>query len=101
LKIYDLRARRWRIAGKGSILSHPAWAPDGSHVFYQEVGIHGMPIYSCDVHTGTVRMVKSFDRELDGPILSAHLVDVVRNDQLVVRYSRSFADIYAAHLELP
>jgi Tol biopolymer transport system component/DNA-binding winged helix-turn-helix (wHTH) protein len=101
LEIYDIAAKHWRVAARGQAFGIPAWAADGTFLYYQDLLAAGEPLLRTNVNTGAVETVASFQQILDTGVHRCSFMAILPNGTPIVAFERGAADIYGATLFLP
>jgi DNA-binding winged helix-turn-helix (wHTH) protein/Tol biopolymer transport system component len=101
MKLYEVAKNKWAEIVTATLISGPSWAPDSKAFYYQDTLEERQPIYRVRLSDKRRDNVYAFDRELSSGYFRCLLYGIKPDGSLLIRLSRSHADVYAFDVDLP
>jgi DNA-binding winged helix-turn-helix (wHTH) protein/Tol biopolymer transport system component len=101
IKLYDVWTNKWAEVVTATQISGASWAPDSQSIYYQDAREEQQPIYRVRLFDMRRENVYDFHRELSSGYFRCLLYGIKSDGSLVIRLSRSDADLYAFDVDLP
>ena len=100
IRLYDVWRNKWTEIVTATLISGPSWAPDSKSIYYQDILEENQPIYRVRLSVMRRESVYEFHRELSSGYFRCLLYGIKPDGSLLIRLSRSHADIYAFDVDL-
>ena len=101
IKLYDVGRKKWAEVVTATLISGPSWARDSKSIYYQDTLEEHQPIYRIRLSDRRRENVYEFHRELSSGYFRCLLYGITPDGSLLIRLSRSHADLYAFDVDLP
>jgi Tol biopolymer transport system component/DNA-binding winged helix-turn-helix (wHTH) protein len=101
IKLYDIWKNKWAQLVTATLVSGPSWAPDSQSIYYQDILEEDQPIYRHWLSGRRREKVYDFHKELNSGYFRCVLYGIRSDGSLLVRLSRSYADLYAFEVDFP
>jgi Tol biopolymer transport system component len=101
INLYDVGRNKWAEIVTATLISGPSWARDSKSIYYQDTLEEHQPIYRVRLSDMRRENVYDFHGELSTGYFRCLLYGIKPDGSLLIRLSRSHADLYAFDVDLP